>query len=331
MKTEKFQLLSLGVFVTIGIFLLWIFHQSLSQKIARESGGYTLYAVFQDLKQIQTGDDVRVAGVKVGLVQDVTLKSGKPTLSLMIEDGNRIPHDSIASIDMISLLGGNYVNLSLGSLGAPNLKEGDRILTRSSSDLNSIMRSIGNLGERLTAITEPFDPNSKDDRGMGALFAKLNELVDENESKIETILDNLQSATNKLDKGDGTFAKLLNDPIAYSSLTDTLEEFQEVAHELKSLASDARAMIEHVKSGEGTLGQLVYNQDISDSLKRTVNNFEVFSEKLNTQEGTLGKLVNDDALYKDLRAVLNKAERTFDSVGDSGPTVAAGVAAQALF
>ena len=41
--------------------------------------------------------------------------------------------------------------------------------------------------------------------------------------------------------------------------------------------------------------------------------------------------MNDDDLYRELKALLNKAEKAFDAVGDSGPTVAAGVVLQSIF
>ena len=110
MKTDRFQLLSVGVFVSLGLGLLWIFYDSLSQKVSKSSDGYTLKAVFNDLKQLQPGDEVRMAGVRIGMVQQLSLKEGRPTVIALIDEAYPVAKDSVARIDMISLLGGNYLS-----------------------------------------------------------------------------------------------------------------------------------------------------------------------------------------------------------------------------
>ena len=55
--------------------------------------------------------------------------------------------------------------------------------------------------------------------------------------------------------------------------------------------------MDQVKSGQGTLGTLVYDQKSADNIKASIANIRSVSDKLAKGEGTLGKLINDDSLY----------------------------------
>lgn len=91
-------------------------------------GGYELRAAFPNVDGIETGTDVRVAGVKVGRVSGVTLnpETYLAEARLRLPEGIRLPSDSAALIQSDGLLGGAYIELQPG--GAPdNLAPGDEI------------------------------------------------------------------------------------------------------------------------------------------------------------------------------------------------------------
>jgi len=95
--------------------------------------------------------------------------------------------------------------------------------------------------------------------------------------------------------------------------------------------SGAQELVAHVKTGQGTLGTLLYDEKTTADLKAMMANFAQVSEKLAKGEGTLGKLINDDTLYTDAQATLQKADRALGAMSDSGPITAVGAVANALF
>jgi phospholipid/cholesterol/gamma-HCH transport system substrate-binding protein len=86
-----------------------------------------------------------------------------------------------------------------------------------------------------------------------------------------------------------------------------------------------------VKSGQGSLGTLIYDEQAGKDLKAIAANLKDVSDKLAKGEGTLGKLINDDSLFREAQGTLRKADRALDGMGDSGPITAVGVVAGALF
>lgn len=77
---------------------------------------YTLTAKFFAANGIASGADVRVSGVKVGNVTDLTLdeKTYEAVVALSIRKGVGIPSDSSAKISSDGLLGGSYISIEPG-------------------------------------------------------------------------------------------------------------------------------------------------------------------------------------------------------------------------
>ena len=89
---------------------------------------YELRAAFPNVDGIESGTDVRVAGVKVGRVSSVRLdpETYLAEAHLRIPESILLPTDSAALIQSNGLLGGAYIELQPG--GAPeNLAPGDEI------------------------------------------------------------------------------------------------------------------------------------------------------------------------------------------------------------
>ncbi len=110
-----------------------------------------------------------------------------------------------------------------------------------------------------------------------------------------------------------------------------MDEIKSAAAKAKGFVSDAQSIVGQVKSGQGALGTLIYDQQAGDNLKHTVQNLRELSDKINSGQGTLGKLINDDSLYTQTQGVLKKADQAIDGLGDSSAISAVGVAANALF
>ena len=58
-----------GLFFLLGVALVWVTFETLSDGKIFAERTHTLIAGFDDLKELKNGDDVRQAGVKVGSVQ----------------------------------------------------------------------------------------------------------------------------------------------------------------------------------------------------------------------------------------------------------------------
>ncbi|HEY1793895.1 MAG TPA: MlaD family protein [Opitutaceae bacterium] len=325
------QTARVGLFFLLGVALVWVTFETLSDGKIFEERSHSLIAGFDDLRQLKTGDEVRLAGVKVGSVKLTRLAGRRAEAVLQVDPKVPIANDAVATIVMAGLIGGNYISISMGSSGAPPLADGAEIRTQDSPDLNSLIAQLGGLGKQLQDSLGSFSKSFSGEGGAGGIFQKLDKLITENSQKLNDTMTNLQDITGKINRGEGTLGKLVNDPKLHDELLATVEQIKAAAEEAKQFASNAEGIMDQIKSGKGTIGTLVYDQQSADDIRASIANIRSVSDKLAKGQGTLGKLINDDSLYNSAEVTIKKVDRTIDGLNDSGPITAVGIAVNALF
>jgi len=320
-----------GLLFLLGLALIWVTYEALGSKSALTKTGYPLVAGFQNLKSLKQGDDVRMAGVRIGTVETTQLAGHRVEAILRIDKKVTIPGDARATITTSGLLGTNYVSITLGTPETAPLAPATEIGTYESADLGTVMTQLSELGEKLEDTLGAVGGAFRGQDGQPSLFERLNLLLSDNSTKINTVMSNLEAITEKINTGQGTLGKLVNAPQAYDELLATLAGIKDTATEARSFVTGAQDLVAHVKTGQGTLGTLLYDEKATAELKTMLSNLAQVSEKLANGEGTLGKLINDDSLYTEAQSTLQKADRALSGMSDSGPITAVGAVANALF
>ena len=321
-----------GLFFLLGVALVWVTFETLSSGKFFDKHGYRVVADFDDLKALKVGDEVRLSGVQGGSVERTRLSGRRAEAVLLIDPGVSIEGDAVATVAMSGLIGNSVVQITRGSAGAPPLLEGAEVRTEESPDFNSIMKQLSGVGTQLqTALAGLSAQINGDGKGGPGLFQRLNEVVAEDSGKLGVTLSNLQAITDKINKGDGTIGRLVNDPRLHDELLASVAEIKSAAAQARTLVAGAQAIVDQVKAGQGTVGTLVYDETAAADLKATLSNIRLVTDKLARGEGTLGRLIGDDGMYHNLETTLHKADRTLDGLNDSGPIEAVGVLANSLF
>ena len=325
------QAIRVGLFFVLGLALAWITFESLNGGRLFKQRGYTIVAGFDNLKGLKVGDDVLMAGVKIGSVGNTRLGDRRVEAVLRILPNIKIPNDAVASVEVASLLGANYLGVSFGTPTAAPLNDGDEIKTKNTIDMNAVISKLGNLGTKLEQVMGDISKTMGGDGKNGNLFQKIDKLVSDNGPKLTETVSNLQDITAKIKSGDGTLGRLINDPKLHDDLVASINEIKLAATDARSFMNDTKGIVADVKTGKGALGLLLYDENTANSIKVTANNLRQISDKLNGGEGTLGKLISDDKIYRDVQGLMKKADRAIDGLGDSGPITAVGVVANSLF
>ena len=326
------QTIRVGLFFVLGLALAWITFESLNGGgFSFRKKDYTLVAGFANLKGLKTGDEIRMAGVKVGAVKLTRLASHRVEALLAIDQDVVIPGDAVASIEQSSLLGSNYLGITFGTPGGTGLKDMDEIQTKATVDMSEVISQLGNLGSKLEQVVGEIGKAMGTGSEGGGIFQRFDKLVTDNGPKLTETISNLQDVTAKIKAGEGTFGKLVNDSKLHDELLASVSEIKLAAADARTFMSDTKVIVADVKAGKGTLGLLLYDEPTASSLKVSLNNLREVSAKLNSGQGTLGKLISDDSLYLSVQGTMKKADRMIDGLGDQGPITAVGVAAQALF
>ena len=117
--------ISVGLFVLAGFAALAYMSLTLGGLTLREDR-YPVMARFSSVGDLKLGDAVKLAGVGVGEVTQISLVGFSAEVELSVRRPLELPADTIASIQTAGLLGDAYVSLSPGASNE-NLSPGGKI------------------------------------------------------------------------------------------------------------------------------------------------------------------------------------------------------------
>lgn len=128
-------------------------------------GGYDLRAQFDHVDGLSVGTDVRIAGVKVGSIQSISLnpKTYLADVVFSVQKGLQLSTDTSATVSTDGLLGGKYLALATGGEDKM-LKPGDAVtITEGSINLESligkyIFPSVGKSGSAAPKTSDGIAP-----------------------------------------------------------------------------------------------------------------------------------------------------------------------------
>jgi phospholipid/cholesterol/gamma-HCH transport system substrate-binding protein len=110
-------LIGLALFMVVALTTTWLVYVSLRRDVAGTTARYG--AVFTDVYGLREGDDVRVAGVRVGRVEKVELRGKFAKVSFVVQREQRVLTNTVASVTYQNIVGQRYLGLSLGKEGNP--------------------------------------------------------------------------------------------------------------------------------------------------------------------------------------------------------------------
>jgi phospholipid/cholesterol/gamma-HCH transport system substrate-binding protein len=245
------------------------------------TGGNSYHADFADAAGLKKGDDVRVAGVKIGTVTGVALDGAKVRVGLRVGSGIHVGPDTHAEIKIKTLLGQKYVALTPAGAGS---LEGDITLANTQTPLD-VTAAFNGLGQRAGEINthqlaQAFDTLAatfKDTppyvhQSLSGL-ERLSTSIASRDNELHALLSRASGVTQTLASRDAQVAKLINDSnlilqtvyeqrvVVHKLLVDTAA----VSQQLAGLVRDNRAVIgpalNHLHT---TLQILQRNQDNLD-------------------------------------------------------------------
>ena len=323
-KTVGIRELRVGLLVVVAIGVLLFLILNASGDISPFSRKIKLRARFANADGLRRGSEVRLAGVRIGKVDDVRLMppSNNPnekveaTFSIDSEIDGRpatelIRTDSTVRMGSPGILGNEkIISVAPGTAVGEPVKDNDILLPGGEgSNVEQLTTSGTELMQQLNKLSAQFtDIAAKVNEGKGTIGAFVNDEAFYN--NLNATVRDVNDVVRQIESGQGSAGRFINDPALYNNLSA-------VSASLQSIADDLRR-------GRGTAGRLLTDEALYDDargavarLNRSVDNINLIVEDLRQGRGTAGKLLNDDAIYNDARAAIarfNTAAERIDNV-----------------
>lgn len=179
-------------------------------------------AIFSDVTGLNTGDDVRIAGVRVGTVEGIDIvNTNKALVTFSVANNAVLNQSETATIHYRNLVGQRYISLSEGSGPPTKLKTGSTIpesQTFPALDLTTLFNGFKPLFAALTPadvnqlsyeVIQVFQGESSNLNGLLQTTADITSALANRDQVIGSLIDNLNQVLATVSQRNTQFNALI--------------------------------------------------------------------------------------------------------------------------
>lgn len=292
--TNRKNNIVVGIFVLLSVFIL-LFGVYFLKEATPGQKSDTYYVYFSQVSTLQTGDPVKVNGVKAGKVEDIQLDGTRVKVTANLDRGVRIPKDSEVRIQNIGLMGERQIGILLGA-SPEAIPPGGQMAGQLDA---GIAEAMGIVGEVFVEAE--------------TLVKSLRSIMDSTVGKPEFVstFNGLVRQTEDVSRRLGVFLEDI-DPKVKSSLNNLESASSQVRFILKEQEAPVRAIIQN---GQEVSSRL---KDVVDKADRVADEMNRLLARANSENSTLGAMLGDSTFYVELRSTLNSADSLFRQIEKKG-------------
>ncbi len=297
---------------------------------------HSYHTHFNSSVGLKVGDPVRMAGVAVGKIENISIDGLQVRVDFLVDEGTEIRTDSIARVRQLNLLGGQFLGIGFGSITESIVSPGSKLTSAEGTNIDQLVTSLNKNQQQLFDKIDSIVTKIDNGEGLVGMLLTDTELSHDIKNAVDSLtklmsslsasdaandlaetLDNLNAITATLRKGEGTLGRLVYEDELYTNVNNAF--------------ADLSAVAKKINDGDGLLGKMLTEDQAFTDLQQTLANLRSITDKIESGEGTLGKLINDPDLYHDAKTTINKIEKAADGLNDSGAVSALGTVAGTLF
>ncbi len=307
-----------GIFTVIVIIILVYFSFKIGKIGIFKPPTYTISTYFKSASGIGTGTVVTMAGIKIGRVSEIKLENGEARVYMNINSRYKVYPSYVASIQSMSLLGGNYISITPVHNYTNNsnnlIKENEVIKSIPPQDMSHLIRKFSNTASNLEKVAKSLRNTIGTKSGQKNIKATIASIAHLSENLNRLVYLN-QKNFNIMMTNFAGFSKTLNSLTVRNNaaLARTIRNFKDISDNLRQ---ELPAITSNIKVISGNLKNVMVKNrhNINESLKNiskdskklqlTLNQIYGISSKINEGKGTIGKLVNKSSVYRNLNGSL---------------------------
>ncbi len=290
---------------------------------------YAIYVDFDNPGGLQTGAPVKIAGVKVGKIEEIQFRGGKtdektgrrdPLVRIKCSVEQRykesIYENSLFYVTTQGVLGEQFMAIEPGSSDREVLPDGavvrgldpprlDMLLAESYELLHSTVAAVR---ENRKEIAETFDALRVTLKGTGTFFTN-------NQDKLDRIVTNVETATvegNDLIKGANE--KFVKNPQVDRIIDNVDVVAAQAARDTPGLLADAKVTMANARRASDVVGSEEQSAKLRkaidgsvalvDKANATMNDAQFMTAQIRKGRGTAGALLMDEQLFDDLQEMV---------------------------
>lgn len=261
MIARKYETI-VGIFVVASIAALLIMVVIVAQQEGLFQEYVTYRTDFKNVSGLKAGSEVHLGGVTVGSVLSTAINSeGNITVTFQVlkKYSDRIRENSRSTIGFMGLLGDKSLDLTAGSLDKPAISP------------QGIVKSVEPID--ITQVLSRAGPTLDDLQKVISNLVNLTDELAEPGGNVKKILSEVKDIVAKVNSGQGTLGKLVNDPRLYQEVADTMVRVRKIADDLDK--------------GKGLFGTLIHDQGFKEQAVKAMAELQTTFANLNKTSADL--------------------------------------------
>ncbi|NUT38558.1 MAG: MCE family protein [Thermoactinospora sp.] len=278
-------------------------------------GGYTMSGIFADSGGLKSGNDVRVAGVRVGEVTEVRADyaQGHVVVTWRVDADVRLGRQTRADVTLSNLLGGRYVKLT-GAVSEPyidQLPQAQRVIP---ADRTGVPTLINDALKDATRLVQRLDTEAVDD-----LLTELGKIDTSRRGRITRLLKNIGDLSDTISQSEPQLQKLLDNG---NRVIDVLEKKDK---EINRLIDAFDVMLAELRSRRDELRLLLGSgSELVTSTTRLISEHEKsLIQVLDDNRAITTRLAATKAQFNGVLAWVGPTFSGLATMGGQGPWIEA--------
>lgn len=147
----------LGIFITVGIILFIFTLYFIGKRQQLFSSTFRVSGMFKDVSGLQVGNNVRFAGINVGVIEDITIISDTAVrVDFSIAESARkfIKKNAKAIIGSEGLMGNKIITITPGTKESAIIQNNDIIKTAAPVSIDDILANVKVSSDNAAVITD---------------------------------------------------------------------------------------------------------------------------------------------------------------------------------
>ena len=326
MAQEKSIEVKVGILILVAVGILVVFIAVMGGLSFQKT--YPLYVDFDNPGGLQSGAPVKIAGVKVGKVDELAFMGGKidpktnrrtivrATIAVEMRVKESIHQDADFYVTTQGVLGEQFLQIDPGTPGKPVLDEKSIVKGIDPPRLDLFLaKAFELLDEVVSGLRNNKDLISDVATNTASLLKGLNVLLTDNRDRINRTMTNVEDLTKEANLlTHGARQNYVDNP----KILRTIDNVDKLASAVQSdsgpMLKDAKEAIANLNRASGLAGSPEQEQklkkaidDIAQVASRanaTAADAQAIVAHIKKGDGSVGSLIMDEAMYDDLQELV---------------------------
>ncbi|WP_026918947.1 MCE family protein [Gordonia shandongensis] len=239
-STIRKPLIGFSLFAVVALFVTYLIWSTLERSIPGSTENYS--TTFDDASGLNSGDDVRMAGVRVGRVEGIDLDGDKARVTFELQNDQKIYANTRAAIRYQNLIGQRYLALSLdGDTPGPELSKGSQL------------RLPGEDSFDVTRLLSGFQPvfDTMTPEEVNALSEGLIQAFQGNEVSLARTIEQVGQVASDMADRDQVLGAIIG------NMGTVMRELASQGKQVQTLLESAGTLVEGLNGNSKAFGQTI--------------------------------------------------------------------------